>query len=344
MQKILLTTFILTYCFLTMGQSKPQYSQYMMNSYLINPAISGIEDYTDVKTGYRNQWTDFEGAPVTYYVSAHMPIGKPDRTSTGATPYISKTIRRPLSLSTEFRGVPRVPGHHGVGIAFVGDKTGANSQNSITASYAYHIPVSGMIKLSIGASGGITQYKLDFDKLTTKDPDPAITAGTVLTATQPYINLGAWLYSRSFFLGLSANQLIFDNFNYENPANATTTRAILGTTYTHYFVTAGIRININEDWVVIPSTLIKRVSQSPMAYDVNLKAVHKDRFWFGGSYRHKDAVVGLLGVNISSFINLGYSYDFTLSEIKERSKGSHEVVVGIMLNNRHRIVCPQNMW
>jgi type IX secretion system PorP/SprF family membrane protein len=274
-----------------------------------------------------------------------MPIGKPDRTSTGATPNISKTIRRPLSLSTEFRGAPRVPGHHGVGIAFVSDHIGANVQNSLTASYAYHIPVSGTMKVSIGASGGITQHSLDFSKIQVKDnPDQAILASGQLNSIQPIINVGAWLYSRHFFLGISANQLIFDNFNYANKDVAAGTYSWLGTTYPHYFLTAGYRYDVNEEWAIIPSTMIKRVSQAPISYDINLKAIHKDRFWFGGSYRHKDAVVGLLGVNISSFINLGYSYDYTLSDINERSKGSHEVVVGIMLNNRHRIVCPQNLW
>ena len=316
-----------------------------MNSYLINPAVSGIEDYIDIKTGYRNQWTDFPGAPVTYYVSANMPIGKPDRTSTGATPNISKTIRRPLSLSTEFRGASRVPGHHGVGIAFISDRIGAAVQNSITASYAYHIPVSGTMKVSIGASGGITQYGVDFSKIQVKDnPDQATVGISQLNAIQPNLNVGAWMYSRHFFLGISANQLIFDNFNYTSKDVTAGTYSWLGTNYTHYFLTAGYRHEINEEWAIIPSTMIKRVSQAPITYDINLKAIHKDRFWFGGSYRHKDAVVGLLGVNISSFINLGYSYDFTLSDISERSKGSHEVVIGIMLNNRHRIVCPQNLW
>ena len=57
-----------------------------------------------------------------------------------------------------------------------------------------------------------------------------------------------------------------------------------------------------------------------------------------------DSIDFLVFVKANSMIGIGASYDFTLSEIKERSKGSHEVVVGIMLNNRHRIVCPQNMW
>lgn len=345
MKKYILVINFLSFSLIGFAQSKPQYSQYMMNSYLINPAVSGIEDYIDVKTGYRNQWTDFPGAPATYYVSANMPIGKPDRTSTGATPNISKTIRRPLSLSTEFRGAPRVPGHHGVGIAFVSDRIGAAVQNSLTASYAYHIPISGTMKVSLGTSGGITQYSLDFSKIQVKDnPDQAIVGVSQLNAIQPYLNVGAWLYSRHFFLGISANQLIFDNFNYTSKDVTAGTYSWLGTTYPHYFLTMGYRHEINEEWAIIPSTMIKRVNQAPISYDINLKAIHKDRFWFGGSYRHKDAVVGLLGVNISSFINLGYSYDFTLSDINERSKGSHEVVVGIMLNNRHRIVCPQNLW
>ena len=345
MQKTVLTLLLCLGYLLGFAQSKPQYSQYMMNSYLINPAISGIEDYVDVKTGYRNQWTDFPGAPVTYYLSANMPIGKPDRTSVGATPNISKTVRRPLSLSTEFRGAPRVPGHHGLGIAIVSDRIGQSTQNSISASYAYHIPVTGTMKLSVGVSGGITQYGLDLANIQVKDHvDNAVDNQPNLTAIQPNINLGAWLYSRHFYLGLSVNQLLFDNFNYAGKGQTVSTYSWLGTTYPHYFLTAGVRFEPSEEWALVPSALIKKVSQAPVSFDVNLKAIHKDRFWFGASYRHKDAVVGLLGVNISSFINLGYSYDYTLSNLNERSKGSHEIVIGIMLNNRHRIVCPQNNW
>ena len=59
-----------------MAQQRAQYSNFALNNYLQNPAITGIEDYTDIKLGFRNQWVGIEGAPRTYYFSAHMPINK----------------------------------------------------------------------------------------------------------------------------------------------------------------------------------------------------------------------------------------------------------------------------
>ena len=57
------------------GQAKPAYTQYVLNNYILNPALSGIENYTDIKLSLRNQWTGINGAPVTSYVSVHAPVG-----------------------------------------------------------------------------------------------------------------------------------------------------------------------------------------------------------------------------------------------------------------------------
>ncbi|MFZ4102883.1 MAG: type IX secretion system membrane protein PorP/SprF, partial [Sphingobacterium thalpophilum] len=58
------------------AQQKPQYTQYVMNNFILNPAIAGIENYVDLKAGYRAQWQGLDGAPVTSYISIHAPIGK----------------------------------------------------------------------------------------------------------------------------------------------------------------------------------------------------------------------------------------------------------------------------
>ena len=57
------------------AQAKPYYTQYILNNYILNPAITGIENYTDVKLSYRNQWAGITGAPLTTYLSIHGPNG-----------------------------------------------------------------------------------------------------------------------------------------------------------------------------------------------------------------------------------------------------------------------------
>src|ERR1700710_2589897 len=76
MKKLLLTIFIFIMAMqLVRAQQKPQYTQYVLNNLLINPAVTGIENYFDVKTGYRSQWTGLQGAPVTSYITGTVPFG-----------------------------------------------------------------------------------------------------------------------------------------------------------------------------------------------------------------------------------------------------------------------------
>ena len=64
------------------AQQKPQYTQYILNNYIINPALTGIENYTDVKLSHRHQWVGFQDAPVTTYFTIHKPIEKQDDRTT----------------------------------------------------------------------------------------------------------------------------------------------------------------------------------------------------------------------------------------------------------------------
>jgi hypothetical protein len=54
---LLLTALLCVIVLSTYAQQKPQYTQYIFNNFLLNPAVAGIENYTDVKLGYRSQWT-----------------------------------------------------------------------------------------------------------------------------------------------------------------------------------------------------------------------------------------------------------------------------------------------
>src|SRR5436190_254408 len=76
MKRLLLSIFVflITLQF-AIAQQKPQYTQYVLNNLLINPATTGIENYIDLKAGYRSQWTGLQGAPVTSYITGSVPFG-----------------------------------------------------------------------------------------------------------------------------------------------------------------------------------------------------------------------------------------------------------------------------
>lgn len=62
------------------AQQLGQYSQYLNNQFILNPAAAGEHDYLDVDLSFRQQWVGFDNAPQNYYLSAHTPIGKKETT------------------------------------------------------------------------------------------------------------------------------------------------------------------------------------------------------------------------------------------------------------------------
>jgi len=105
--KKLLQTFIWLLLFqLSYAQQKPQYTQYVFNNILLNPAVTGIENYIDLKAGYRSQWTGLQGAPISSYLTVSAPFGSdfvqgdaaamsPGNEANPYSRYIARTMRLP---------------------------------------------------------------------------------------------------------------------------------------------------------------------------------------------------------------------------------------------------------
>jgi hypothetical protein len=58
------------------AQQLPLYSQYIMNGYLLNPAIAGHDGYTSFNMTARQQWLGFPNAPQTQSFSAQTRVLK----------------------------------------------------------------------------------------------------------------------------------------------------------------------------------------------------------------------------------------------------------------------------
>ena len=321
------------------AQQRPQYSQYSLNNFLVNPAVSGIENYGDLRMGMRKQWAGLEGSPLTYYTSFHTSLNKEDRNRINKSSMMRGPVRRPRYKVNKNNKFKKANPHHGIGGLVQVDRTGPIQNTTVNMSYAFHLPITNRVVVAMGATGGINQFSLNRSIMTTaQTSDPALYSDR-LNSVKPDLGIGTWIYSSNFFVGLSAMELLANT----QQASVTSGFQTPGLTNAHFYLTGGYRFDISRDLTLIPSAMIK-YSKPAVAADLNLKAVLAERVWAGVSYRHKDALSVMAGINISPLLDLGYSYDAVTSELRHASSGSHEVVVGVKLQNRAKAICPQWLW
>lgn len=276
------------------AQQVPQFSQYMFNRYVINPAAAGSQSDMPILLGYRSQWSGLTDAPTTFNLSAHTPFGK----------------------------------KVGLGAMFYNDRTGPTSRSELNLSYAYHMRVGFYdLKLAFGLSGVLHQNMVNYGLLTFDLPDDKVLGNSEKSIT-PNAAFGTYLYNKNFFLGYSLPQLL------ELKMGDATNTVFENKMLRHNFITAGYKFNIAEGYALEPSFLIKGAKNAPTQVDINTKLIYKESMWLGISGRTSnslESIVAMVGISKNK-ISVGYSYDITLSSIRTYAAGSHEFFLGINLN------------
>jgi type IX secretion system PorP/SprF family membrane protein len=321
------------------AQQKPHYTQYILNQYVINPALTGIENYTDVKLSHRHQWQGFADGPVTTYVTAHAPIGKKDFRTTATSYSVPGENPRGKSYWEDYTAAAP---HHGVGIQVVNDNTGPLNNFSANLSYAYHLGLSPRTSISAGFAAGITSTSVNASKLDfgVFQVDPVVYSSGELRKIRPDLSVGLYLYSSDFFVGVSAQQVIPGKLDFSN--NLVTVKQ--SNVVPHLFATAGYRFLVGDDLNLTPSVMMKMLRSTNVQLETNVKLQYHDLAWLGVSYRHEDGFAGMLGLNISNTMNIGYAYDYTTSGLNGYSRGTHEMLIGFIIGNKYGDTCPRNVW
>jgi type IX secretion system PorP/SprF family membrane protein len=280
----------LTLCsFLAEAQQDVLLSQYMFNPLVLNPGYAGSHDYMMATAVYRKQWTGFDGSPETEAVTFHGPLKNK---------------------------------HFGLGFTLTNDHIGVTQRTDANAVFAYHMQLNQKFRLGLGLQGGISSYNYKTPSVVWDGADPLYTAPP--NKTLPNFGWGAYLYSRNFYLGLSVPHLL----DYDSTAALNSASAKIEPRETrHYYVTTGYAFDGNPDLVVKPSILMKYVANAPVEFDFNVNVMFVNTFWVGASYRTNDAIVGILEFQLSKKLRVGYSYDFTTSDLNKYSNGSHEVML-----------------
>ena len=267
------------------AQQDPQYTQYMYNLSVINPAYAGSKETMNIGLLHRNQWTGFDGAPKTSSLFFHTPWGE-------------KT---------------------GIGVSAIVDEIGPVEETNIYLDYSYTISIAEGHRLAFGLKAGATLHQVGLIDLALISQDDIAFSSN---SSETFINFGTgvFYYTDQYYLSLSIpNILKGEHLDVNGVA--------YGNETSHFFIAGGYVFDVNTNFKLKPSFFVKTAFEAPLSYDLNLNAKFYDRFEIGASYRLDDSFSGLVNVEVTPWMQVGFAYDSVVSEINTVAPTSYEAFI-----------------
>lgn len=275
------------------AQQDPMYTQQMDNLLIMNPGYAGTQGETNFLVVARNQWVSFDGAPRT----------------------------RTLAFNTPLKG-----DKIGVGFSIMTDKIGPLRQTGLYFDYSYSLKMGLNYKLGLGLKGGFSFYRAALSELSTVNPDP-IYARDIYKNFLPNFGVGAFLYSKDTYFGLSAPKLIENTISRQDYQTEYVSKEEI-----HLYLMAGKTFSLNETIQLKTHSMLRIVKDVPFSFDITALIGLKEKFWFGGMLRFGDSYGFLAQVKPRQDILIGYSYDLNFSGLNAFNNGTHEIMLSYSLN------------
>lgn len=312
-KKLLITKWLILLSGVAISQQLPLYGQYMMNGFLINPAIAGSDGYTTASLTLRDHWAGLKDSPKTYAASIQTRVL-----------WKKSSVNRSSGTSSS---VDKRSGRVGLGAYIFNDQNALVDRTGAQIAYAYHIFLNNT-QLSFGLAASAFQFKLDKEGLVFRDSEPLIADGFDNLIYVPDFTFGMYLLNRNTFLGISAAQLFqtkikvgSQNIDYKMKR--------------HYYLLGGYRIPLALNTELEPSVMVKGTEAGIMQADVVLRGIYNEFYWAGISYRTQSSVGILFGARAKK-VYFGYAFDYSFSDIRKYSYGSHELNISVKFGDSSR--------
>jgi type IX secretion system PorP/SprF family membrane protein len=183
--------------------------------------------------------------------------------------------------------------------------------------------------LAVGTSATVENLRIDSDEIylgAGADPDPIyqqILAGKT-SNTQLNVRAGAVLYSQTFYVGVS--YLPVWRYDLRDASWMTASSIYKASLQT------GVAFKISETVDLKPSIVALLNAGGRVNLDYAVKVYMRNLVWAGLMWRDTQTGVAQLGYNINKMFTASYSYELSTGAWKFGT-GSHELVLGIRLNN-----------
>lgn len=279
------------------AQTDVQLSQQLFSRINYNPAATGASNYINMYVMAREQWVGFKQAPSTQVFNAH----------------------------SYFQGL-----RSGIGFSVSNDKIHLMNAINAKLSYAYHIHFNENSYLSLGLSGGILHRKYNASEAVPELPGDMTLASYIGHESQlsPDFDFGIEFNTKNFQIGVSTTHL--------NNVMKKVEKLNLLQASRHIYAYAKYSFDVDRQWRLVP-TVMGINSQNTFSLELNGMAFFRERFWFGASYRFSEeavseSLIGIVGLFITDFLRLGYSYDFGVGSMRKHSQGTHEIMLSLRLS------------
>ncbi len=286
------------------SQQTPVYSQYILNGFLMNPAVAGAEGYSAFNLTAREQWVGFQDGPATYALSFQTRLLRESHISR------AKNVKR--NSKSPFSG-----GHVGLGGYIFNHRNGAVDRTGIRITYAYHLELNES-QLSFGLSMVGYQYRIDKERISLEFPDDdALFNNLDQSVFIPDADVGVYYTSRTIWAGFSVDQLLESSLKFGGDGYDMLTMS------RNYHLMGGYDFLVTNEYTITPSTHLKIAENGKVQADISGKFYYKQMFWGGLTYRTGNTLVVGAGLSVDRLV-FGYAFDIGLNSIMKSSYGTHE--------------------
>jgi len=264
----------------------------MFNTLTYNPGIAGTSGMICATALNRQQWVGFKGAPSTTVFNISAPVSL-------------------FSIKS------------GVGLLVESDNVGFDKDINLSGSYSYLMDL-GTGKLGIGLSLGMLNKTLtpkweipSGDAHTPVSGDPLIPE-----SKESYVafdaGLGLYYKAEKYYASLSVTHINQPKIKFSK-----------GEPYIsrHYYLTGGYNLQLPDPALELLPSFFAFSDGKVVQVAVTSLIRYNKKVWGGVSYRAGDAFIGIIGLELFNGIRLGYSYDFTISDVRKNSTGTHEFMI-----------------